>query len=578
MKELDIREIIASRAPGLLGKYPPVVERLVISCLGRLLRVEEINSQIRRHGESSGLAFVDEVFEELNFSYYLSSIDRQKIPSEGKLIVVANHPLGALDGLALLRAVCDVRADTKIITNEVLMVFENLADFFLPYNVFSAQTQKEHVARIGESLLAEEAVLFFPAAEVSRLSWKGIRDPRWLNGPVYFAKKYDVPVLPVYVRGRNSLLFYIISLLNKRFSTLLLPREIFNKRGRSLRFVVGDPIPGAVFSSSMIKGRVLTRLLRKQTYLLAHKKRSIIFKTEKTIIHPVDRRQLKRELASSTLLGRTSDGKKIYLVDFNNAHRVMREIARLREQTFRKVGEGTGLKLDLDRFDRHYQHIVLWDDDALEIIGSYRVGNCRQVIDGHGLDGLYTNTLFKYAAAAAPILDQALELGRSFVQPKYWKSNALDYLWQGIGAYVVNHPEVNYLLGPVSISNTYTEQAKALLVYFYQIWFPGDPALAPHVSPFRISQYQQEELAGLFPRRDFREELRKLKESLKVLGFSIPVLYKQYSELCEEGGVSFIEFGVDKDFGDCVDGLILVHLDKLKANKRERYITINQGA
>ncbi len=332
MKELDIREIIASRAPGLLGKYPPVVERLVISCLGRLLRVEEINSQIRRHGESSGLAFVDEVFEELNFSYYLSSIDRQKIPSEGKLIVVANHPLGALDGLALLRAICDVRADTKIITNEVLMVFENLADFFLPYNVFSAQTQKEHVARIGESLLAEEAVLFFPAAEVSRLSWKGIRDPRWLNGPVYFAKKYDVPVLPVYVRGRNSLLFYIISLLNKRFSTLLLPREIFNKRGRSLRFVVGDPIPGAVFSSSMIKGRVLTRLLRKQTYLLAHKKRSIIFKTEKTIIHPVDRRQLKRELASSTLLGRTSDGKKIYLVDFNNAHRVMREIARLRSR------------------------------------------------------------------------------------------------------------------------------------------------------------------------------------------------------------------------------------------------------
>jgi len=272
MKELDIREIISSRAPGFLGKYPPVIERLVISCLGRLLRVEEINSQIRKHSESSGLAFIDEVFEELNFSYYLSSIDRHKIPSEGKLIVVANHPLGALDGLALLRAVCDVRADTKIITNDVLMVFENLSDLFLPYNVFSTQTQKEHVARIGESLLAEEAVLFFPAAEVSRLTWKGIRDPRWLNGPVYFAKKYDVPVLPVYIRGRNSLLFYIISLLNKRFSTFLLPREIFNKSGHSLHFRVGDPIPGAVFSSSMIKSKVMTRLLRKQTYLLSRKK------------------------------------------------------------------------------------------------------------------------------------------------------------------------------------------------------------------------------------------------------------------------------------------------------------------
>jgi len=576
MKELEIREIIASRVPGFLGKYPLFVERLVIHCLGRLLREEEINSCIRKHGEASGLAFIDEVFEEFNFSYFLSSIDRNKIPSEGKLIVVANHPLGALDGLALLRAISDVRADTKIITNDVLMVFENLASLFLPYNVFSAQTQKEHVARIGESLLAEEAVLFFPAAEVSRLTWKGIRDPKWLNGPVYFAKKYDVPVLPVYVKGRNSLLFYLVSLLNKKFSTLLLPREIFNKQGKSLRFIVGDPIPGAVFKSSLIKSRVMTRLLRKQTYLLARKKRSTIFKTEKTIIHPVDRKQIKSELASSTLLGRTSDGKKIFLVEFEGAHRVMREIARLREQTFRKVGEGTGLKLDLDRFDRYYQHIVLWDDDALEIIGSYRVGNCRQVISGHGLDGLYTNTLFKYSPAAVPILEEALELGRSFVQIKYWKSNALDYLWQGIGAYVVNHPEVNYLLGPVSISNNYTEQAKELLVYFYQTWFPGDPALAPHVSPFRISQLHQEELAALFPRQDFREELRKLKDALKVLGFSIPVLYKQYSELCEEGGISFIDFGVDKDFGGCVDGLILVHLDKLKQNKRERYITINQ--
>lgn len=161
MKELEIREIIASRVPGFLGKYPLFVERLVIHCLGRLLREEEINSCIRKHGEASGLAFIDEVFEEFNFSYFLSSIDRNKIPSEGKLIVVANHPLGALDGLALLRAISDVRADTKIITNDVLMVFENLASLFLPYNVFSAQTQKEHVARIGESLLAEEAVLFF---------------------------------------------------------------------------------------------------------------------------------------------------------------------------------------------------------------------------------------------------------------------------------------------------------------------------------------------------------------------------------------------------------------------------------
>ncbi len=168
-----------------------------------------------------------------------------------------------------------------------------------------------------------------------------------------------------------------------------------------------------------------------------------------------------------------------------------------------------------------------------------------------------------------------MELGRSFVQVKYWKTNALDYLWQGIGAYVAKHPEVKYLLGPVSISNTYTEEAKNLLVFFYQKWFPGDPALASHVSPFRISQIHQNELAALFSGTEFREELRLLKESLKVLGFSIPILYKQYSDLCDEGGVSFIDFGVDKDFADCIDGLILIRLELLKATKRERYISLN---
>ncbi|HOT96063.1 MAG TPA: GNAT family N-acyltransferase [bacterium] len=576
MKELDVREIITAKAPNYFSRYPRFVEPLLVHCLSRLLRVEEINRQIRKNAGVKGVAFIDEVFEDLDFSYYLSSIDRNKIPSEGKLVVVANHPLGALDGLALLRAISEVRPDVRIIANDVLMNFENLEELFLPYDVFSRHMQKEHIARIGAELLAEKAILFFPAAEVSRLTWKGIRDPQWLNGPVFFAKKYDAPVLPVFIKGRNSILFYAVSLLYKRFSTLLLPREIFNKRGKSLRFVIGDPIPGAVFTASYIKTRVMSRLLRKQTYLLARKKKTTLFRTEKTIIHPVDRRQLKEELAASTLLGQTSDGKKIYLVEFERAHRVLREIARLREQTFRKVGEGTGLKLDLDRFDRYYQHIVLWDDAPLEIIGSYRVGSCQRILAGHGVEGLYTHTLFKYSPAALPILNEALELGRSFVQVKYWKSNALDYLWQGIGAYLAHHPEIRYLIGPVSISNTYTERAKELLVYFYQTWFPGDPALAPHVSPFRISLHNQAELALLFPHIEYREELRKLKEALKMLGFSIPVLYKQYSELCEEGGVAFIDFGVDKDFADCIDGLILVRIDLLRPNKRERYITINQ--
>ena len=577
MKELNVREIITSRNPNLFDKYPRFVGRLIVRFFERLLHVEEINSLIRNSAHVTGQAFIDEVFEGLNFSYYLSSSDRHKIPADGKLIVVANHPLGGLDGLALLRAIGEVRSDVKIIANDVLLNFENLSDLFLPYDVFSARMQKEHVVRIADALLEERPVIFFPAAEVSRLTPKGIRDPKWLNGPVFFARKYDVPVLPVYIKARNSILFYIISLLNKRLSTLMLAREIFNKRGKAIRLKVGDPIPGVVFSSSYLKASVTTKLLRKHTLLLARKKNISIFKTEKTIIHPIDRKRLKEELMASELLGETSDRKKIFLIEFNKAGHVMREIARLRELTFRRVGEGTGLKLDLDRFDRYYRHIVLWDDDALEIIGSYRIGNCAEIIATHGVEGLYTHTLFKYSDKAKPYLDYGLELGRSFVQAKYWKTNALDYLWQGIGAYVAKHPEVKYLLGPVSISTTYTEEAKNLLVYFYSKWFPGDASLAPHVAPYRISQKKSEELQTVFTGAAYREDLRKLKEDLKVLGFTIPILYKQYSELCEEGGVSFIDFGVDKDFADCIDGLILVQLEHLKQSKRDRYILINQA-
>lgn len=575
MKELDVREIISSRAPGFLSRYPAFVQNLIVRFLARLLHVEQINQHLRKFSGYTGLAFIDETFEELNFSYYLSSIDRGKIPSEGKLIVVANHPLGALDGLALVRAISEVRRDVKIIANDVLMNFENLRDLFLPFDVFTKNMQKEHVNHIGAALMAEQAVIFFPAAEVSRMTLKGIRDPKWLNGPVFFAKKYGVPVLPVYIKGKNSLLFYLISLLYKSFSTLLLPREIFNKHGKSLRFIVGDPIPGQLFSASFLKTKMMTKLLRRHTYQLRQKKKSRIFRTERTIAHPIERRQLRDELRAAPLLGRTSDGKKIYLITSDRARLVMREIARLRELTFRKVGEGTGLKIDLDRFDRHYEHIVLWDEEELEIIGSYRVGNCRKILAEQGVEGLYTQTLYQYSAAAMPMLEQALELGRSFIQVKYWRSNALDSLWQGIGAYLLRYPEILYLIGPVSISNSYSSEAKNLLIYFYQTWFPGDAALAPHRFPYTISPHEAEGLAALFPRHDYREELRRLKERLKVLGFSIPVLYKQYSELCEEGGVSFVDFGIDADFADCIDGLIMVRIDKLRPNKRERYFNID---
>lgn len=571
MKELDIRALIEQKSPNFFTRKPRIISKLLIAILEKILHMSEVNEFLRAHDNVRGLAFIDEAFETLDFSYTLSHKDHNKIPAEGKLIIVANHPLGALDGLSLLKAVSEVRPDVKIIANDVLMYFENLADYLIPYDVFSHKMKRIQMQRIDQALAEEQAIIFFAAAEVSRFGPKGIKDPPWLNGPVFFAKRHNVPILPVFFRAKNSFLFYLVSIIHKGFSTFLLPHELFKKRGKNIRLVVGDPIPGVVFSSSYINTKTTTKLLRRHTYLVG-RRRPGVFKTEKTIIHPVDRKVLKSELQGSELLGETSDRKAIFLVRFEQAPRVMQEIARLRELTFRRVGEGTGLRLDWDRFDRYYLHIVLWDEDALEIIGAYRVGNCQEIVATHGVHGLYTHTLFRYQEKARPILDKAMEMGRSFVQIKYWKSSALDYLWQGIGAYVAKHPEVKYLLGPVSISNSYTEEAKNLLVYFFKKWFPGDSSLAPHVCPYVLSHKQLEELGRVLDGRDYREDYRKLKESLKILGFTVPILYKQYTDLCEEGGVEFIDFGIDKDFADCVDGLILVKVDLLKESKRERYL------
>jgi hypothetical protein len=268
-----------------------------------------------------------------------------------------------------------------------------------------------------------------------------------------------------------------------------------------------------------------------------------------------------------------NDGKQILITDYQTSPNTLREIARLREITFRSVGEGSGKKLDLDKFDKFYKHIIVWDDDELEIVGSYRIGEGKQIIESEGTDGFYSSTLFKYSSSfMQDYLLESIELGRSFVQKKYWNTNALNYLWQGIGAYLTANPEVKYMFGPVSISNSYPEQAKKMIVYFYNKWFGSVNVLAESKNRFKIPEKEINEFQDVFASSDYKSDYRILKGVLKPIGFSVPILYKHYSELCDSNGVKFLDFGVDKDFENCIDGLILVEVDKIKQEKKDRYI------
>ncbi len=570
MEKIDLKAVIESKAPGYFDRYPRFLANLMLNILTRILHLREVNAFLSQHADKYGFDFIDELFEALNFGFLISSQDRLKIPYEGKLICVANHPLGALDGLAVLKAIATVRTDVKIVANDVLMTIENLRELFLPYDVFSSLAQRSRLMGIKDALLDEQAIIFFPAAEVSRLTLRGIHDRKWLNGPLYFAKKYQVPILPIYVKGRNSFLFYIASLLYKKFSMFLLAREIFRKGARSITLKIGDPIPSHWFEKSAIDTKVQTRLLRRHVYRLAKNRRGV-FKTEKTIIHPVDRKALKQEFAQAELLADVGDGKKIFLIEFKTSTNVMREIFRLREVTFRKVGEGTGNKYDLDQFDKWFKHIVLWDEEALEIIGSYRLGLCKEIIEQHGLKGIYNASLYQFTEKFQQLLPHTVELGRSFIQQKYWRSNALDYLWQGIGIFLKKYPDVRYLFGAVSISDNYSAYAKSMIVYFYKKWFGSKDELVVAENRFMMTKQQESEAEQILNSADYAADFRNLKSVLKNIGYTIPVLFRRYSELCEPEGVKFLEFGIDESFSNVVDGIVLLDMTKLKESKRQRY-------
>lgn len=569
VEAINLESIIESKNPEFFSRLPKILGRGILSLLKSVLHADEINRFIEGGKEKRGLEFIDEIFEYLDFAYMLTSKDLSKIPAEGKLIIVSNHPLGALDGLALLKAVSEVRRDVKIVVNDVLLKIENLKDLFLPFDIFSERTQRQNLIGIKNALMKEEAVIFFPSAEVSRLGINGVTDGKWQNGAVYFARKYEVPVLPVYVQARNSFFFYILSMINKNTSMFLLPHQLFRSRSTNIRLKIGDPIPGAVFKNETTGASTLTKLLRSHVYRIG-KNRPGLLKTEKTIIHPVDKKTLKKEFADAQFLDAPAEGKRTYLVKYSNGKNILREIARLREITFRKVGEGTGGKMDTDRYDRYYSHIVLWDEEELEIIGAYRLGVCGDILERQNIDAFYTSALFRYRSRFKTMMPQAIELGRSFIQYNYWKSNALHYLWRGIGALIKQLSGVRYLFGAVSISNNYTEIAKSHIIYYYQKWFNPTEKHASARNAFTISTEQKNELDVLYSGEDSDADYKILKRVLKNYGFAVPVLFRQYTKLCAPQGVHFHDFCIDPGF-KTVDGLVVIDITHLKAQKKKAY-------
>ena len=508
-----------------------------------------------------------------DFDYTVSSSDLQNIPTSGKVVIIANHPLGGLDALCLLRLISQVRQDVKIVANDFLAGFEALNSLIITIDNYKIKQSKSDIKKIYDSLKNEEAVIIFPAGEVSRATTKGIKDPSWNKGFLNFAINSNAPILPIFLDAKNSKTFYTISVINKTFSTLLLSHEMFNKKSKRIAIKVGEIIPNENITPKGIDKKFLLNLYRKHLYALKKGNKSF-FETQKAIAHPVSRIDLLNELKKSKLIGQTSDNKKIYLYDYTDDSIVLKELGRLRELSFRKVGEGVNKKRDTDKYDIYYQHIILWDESELEIVGSYRIGNSDFIFKNIGVKGFYTNNLFQYNEGFVPYLQNSIELGRSFVQPKYWGTRALDYLWFGIGAYLKNNPNIKYMFGPVSISATFPTIAKDMMIFYYSHYYGQSENLVEAKVPYSYSN-NLSEIKEIFDLNDKKKDFKFLKSTLSNIGVSIPTLYKQYSEIAVEDGIKFLGFNVDNDFSDCVDGFILVEVAKIKDSARQRYIENN---
>jgi len=502
----------------------------------------------------------------VGLEYDQASLDR--FPQLGRLIILANDPLPGVSSLALLHLVSQVRSDVACIAETGNRWLTDLPD---GTQLNAAQQSSEQTKHKALEHLANEGVLIIQPVHLGRSEGvPKITQERWPTDFLAIAEHSQSPLLHIHVSSseqpylQQARLFYRGHGLVQDFAQTLAKKFLPNVYDQ--RLLVGEIIDSTDYKDLPLQDKYKAKLLRKQLYR-AVKGKSSYFKTLPAIATAEPRSSLLDELQHASLLGKTKDGKLIYLCSVDEGSSLLKEIGRLREQAFRLVGEGSGKACDVDAFDLYYQHIVLWDESDQEVVGAYRLRSTHDI----AIDQLYTSTLMHYLPNAEPTLARGVELGRSFVQPKYWGSRSLDYLWTGIAAYIRQNSQVRYLLGAVSISNAFSQKGKDLLLGYYGKYYFSHTPIIECKRPYMMGYQAKVHNQHLFDGLDSRDAFVVLREQLGLIGHSVPTLYKQYSELCDDGGTRFHGFNIDPDFQDCIDGLVVVDLSKLKPLKRKRY-------
>ncbi len=530
--------------------------------------------------ETGGSSVFARFLAGLDVEYEISPEDLRRIPSGGSAVVVANHPFGLVEGAILGALLLRVRPDVKFLANSLLGRIPQLRDCLFAVDPFggAAKANWKPLRHSIEWLRRGGMLITFPSGEVSSLQLPRLEvaDPNWNEHVSRLIQIAGASSIPVFFHGTNGPAFQIAGLIHPRLRTALLPRELLNKRGRTIRVSVGRPI-GPQCLTQLATDREATEYLWQRTHVLQARggvaRRWRIEPRRAPIAGAVEPRSMRAEVE-----GLAPDQKLIengdYLVCVAPAAQIpntLREIGRLREIAFRQAGEGTGRSRDLDRFDAHYQHLWIWNARTHEVAGAYRLAGTDAVLSRFGSDGLYTSTLFRFRPGLLESLHPALELGRSFVRPEYQKSYiALLLLWKGIGRYVARNPRYRVLFGPVSISREYNPASRALIVSYLKARC-GNDELAALVEPkkrFRSRRLRGCDLGLLGSLLANVAELSDVVADVEPDGKGIPVLLRQYLNV----GGRMLAFNVDHQFSGVLDGLVVVNLATMSRKLLERYL------
>lgn len=577
---LDVRAALYAKFPSIC-KYPSWLVNPLTTLLRYLLYEQELNDFMRDNWDVSPVQFIEAGFARLNFKYKIYHDELRNIPAKGRAIVVANHPIGSLDGLALIHMISEIRPDVTILANDLLMHIEPLQPVLLAVDNMTRRSNRASILAIQEALNNNKIVCFFPAGEVSRMGIKGIRDKKWNSSFIRLAEKTASPVIPVYIKGRCTKTFYWASKLLKNLGTLLLVREMFRQRNKTIHLRVSNAIAASNFLAMRLPKQEMADQVKRYVYRIRRTRQPPSFlQTQEPVAVATHTNQLLQYIPEWKKLG-SFVNFDIYLARTSSInHPVLQDLGRLREETFRMVGEGTGKSRDIDEYDTYYEHLLLWEKTSNRLAGAYRIFNCMNVPQEHQNKPIYTASLCDFAPEFKQISAHGIELGRSFIHPDYWGRKNLDMLWFGIGSYFVHNPGVKYFFGPVSLSNSYPKMAKDLIVHFFKTFHGAARPLVQAKLEYTLETHTKQQLDELYidahgEMLDAGKAAIILRERLKYLGVVVPTLFKQYAELTEPGGTQFHSFGVDPAFNYVVDSFIVVEIDKIKRKKYERYTSTN---